>query len=81
MLAALSYKGVLSRGFALVRDEAGQPLHHATQVGEGERISIEFADGRVAATAHGTPPSAKKAAKPSKPTAAPETKKVQGDLF
>jgi len=81
MLAALSYKGVLSRGFALVRDEAGQPLHHAAQVGAGERISIEFADGRVAATAHGTPPSAKKAAKPSKPTAAPETKKVQGDLF
>ena len=81
MLAALSYKGVLSRGFALVRDEAGQPLHHATQVGEGERISIEFADGRVAATAHGTPPSAKKTAKPSKPTAVPETKKVQGDLF
>ncbi|EKS29487.1 exodeoxyribonuclease VII large subunit [Afipia felis] len=81
MLAALSYKGVLSRGFALVRDEAGQPLHHAAQVGTGERISIEFADGRVAATAHGTPPSAKKAAKPSKPTAAPETKKVQGDLF
>jgi exodeoxyribonuclease VII large subunit len=83
MLAALSYKGVLSRGFALVRDEAGQPLHHAAQVGAGERISIEFADGRVAATAHGTapstPPSAKKA-KPAKP-AAPEPKKVQGDLF
>ena len=84
MLAALSYKGVLSRGFALVRDEAGQPLHHAAQVGAGERISIEFDDGRVAATAHGTshstPPPAKKAAKPAR-TAAPEPKKVQGDLF
>lgn len=81
MLAALSYKSVLSRGFALIRDEAGQPLHHAAQVGAGERLSIEFADGRVAATAHGTPPSAKKPAKTAKPAAAPETKKVQGDLF
>ena len=85
MLAALSYKGVLSRGFALVRDEAGLPLHHASQVGAGEHISIEFADGRIAATAHdalhGAPPSPKKATKPAKAVAAPESKKVQGDLF
>jgi exodeoxyribonuclease VII large subunit len=81
MLAALSYKGVLSRGFALVRDETGLPLHHAAQVGAGEHISIEFADGRIAATAHGTPPSAKKVAKPAKTADVPEHKKVQGDLF
>jgi exodeoxyribonuclease VII large subunit len=84
MLAALSYKGVLSRGFALVRDEAGLPLHHAAQVGAGEHISIEFADGRIAATthdtSHGTSSPAKKAAKPAK-AAAPESKKIQGDLF
>jgi len=79
MLAALSYKGVLSRGFALIRDEAGQPLHQAAQVGAGEHISIEFVDGHIAATAHGTSPSAKK--KPAKATAMPEPKKVQGDLF
>jgi len=81
MLSALSYKGVLSRGFALIRDEAGLPLHHAAQVGAGEHISIEFADGRVAATAHGDPSPAKKTAKPSRPATAPESKKVQGDLF
>ncbi|GAA3841661.1 exodeoxyribonuclease VII large subunit [[Pseudomonas] carboxydohydrogena] len=80
MLAALSYKGVLSRGFALVRDETGLPLHHAAQVGAGEHISIEFADGRIAATAHDTPTTAKKPAKPAK-LATPDTKKVQGDLF
>jgi len=85
LLNAFSYKGVLSRGFALVRDEAGLPLHHAAQVGAGEHISIEFSDGRIAATAHdtahGTSPSPKKITKPAKATAAPETKKVQGDLF
>ncbi len=27
LLAAFSYRGVLARGFALVRDAAGQPLH------------------------------------------------------
>lgn len=86
LLNALSYKGVLERGFALVRDEQGQPLHAATNVGSGQRLSIEFADGRVDATAdgEGTP-----AAKP-KPAAANPTskrttdfgvKKVQGDLF
>ena len=81
LLNAFSYKGVLSRGFALVRDETGLPLHHAAQVGAGEHISIEFADGRIAATAHGTPPSAKKVAKPAKTADVPEHKKVQGDLF
>src|SRR3569623_1698350 len=70
MLAALSYKGELSRGFALVRDEAGLPLHHAAQVGAGERISIEFADGRIAATALGAQSPEKNAAKPAKPAAA-----------
>jgi len=87
MLAALSYKSVLSRGFALVRDEAGQPLHHAAQVGAGERISIEFADGRIAATTHGPAvPAAKSVSPARKPAKAekavkPEPKKVQGDLF
>lgn len=83
MLAALSYKGVLSRGFALVRDETGLPLHHAAQVGSGEHISIEFADGRVDATAHGVPDSIPAPRKPATKAAKqpPEPKKVQGDLF
>ncbi len=29
LLSALSYRGVLARGFALVRDEAGHPVHSA----------------------------------------------------
>ncbi len=86
LLNALSYKGVLERGFALVRDEQGQPLHTAANVISGQRLSIEFADGRVDATADGdgTPePKSKSASvKPvSKRTTDFGVKKVQGDLF
>ncbi|KQY99939.1 exodeoxyribonuclease VII large subunit [Pseudolabrys sp. Root1462] len=55
LLAAFSYREVLKRGFALVRDEHGQPLRAAAQVSAGAMLDIEFADGRVAATAEGGP--------------------------
>jgi exodeoxyribonuclease VII large subunit len=51
VLAALSYHGVLARGFALVRDPAGRPLRSAASVSPRMRLDIEFADGRVAAVA------------------------------
>ncbi len=51
VLAALSYQGVLARGFALVRDPAGKPLRTASAVRPGLRLDIEFADGRVGAIA------------------------------
>jgi exodeoxyribonuclease VII large subunit len=51
LLSALSYRGVLARGFALVRDAHGHPLHAAASIGPNAHLSIEFADGRVAATA------------------------------
>ena len=47
LLGALSYRGVLARGFALVRDAHGTPLHNAAQVSSGTRLNIEFADGRA----------------------------------
>jgi exodeoxyribonuclease VII large subunit len=53
LLAALSYQGVLARGFALVRAEGGRPLRAAAAVSPGLRLDIEFADGRVGATADG----------------------------
>src|SRR5205807_174812 len=58
LLSALSYRGVLARGFALVRDEAGHPLHAADAIGPGARVEIEFADGRVGATADADRPAA-----------------------
>jgi exodeoxyribonuclease VII large subunit len=53
LLAAFSYRGVLSRGFALVRDGAGAPLRTAASVQPGAALDIEFSDGRVGATAQG----------------------------
>jgi exodeoxyribonuclease VII large subunit len=51
LLAAFSYRGVLARGFALVRDGGGQPLRAAAAVTTGMRLDIEFSDGRVGAIA------------------------------
>ena len=58
LLGAFSYQSVLARGFALVRDPAGPPLRSAAAISPGQPLDIEFADGRVAATAtaaHGVP--------------------------
>jgi exodeoxyribonuclease VII large subunit len=91
LLSALSYRGVLARGFALVRDEAGHPLHSADSVGPNARLAIEFADGRVAATADAdrpapaakrTPSQAKPAAQDAKQAPKRAGKPVdQGNLF
>src|SRR5262249_44673261 len=51
LLTAFSYHGVLARGFALVRSEAGKPLRSAAAVNPGARMDVEFADGRVRAMA------------------------------
>jgi len=51
LLNAFSYRGVLKRGFALVRDQAGTPLRSAALIEAGQRLRIEFGDGEVAATA------------------------------
>jgi exodeoxyribonuclease VII large subunit len=53
LLAAYSYRGVLARGFALVRDGDGRPLRTAAAVRSGTRLDIEFSDGRIGATADG----------------------------
>ncbi|HLH49256.1 MAG TPA: exodeoxyribonuclease VII large subunit, partial [Roseiarcus sp.] len=62
-LAALSYRNVLKRGFALVRDEAGAPLRKAAAIGPGQPLRIEFADGEIAARAQGEAPARKRPAK------------------
>jgi len=49
VLQSLSYKNVLKRGFAVVRGEDDKPLTRAAGIGEGMAISLEFADGRIAA--------------------------------
>ena len=66
LLAALSYRGVLARGFALVRDQAGRPLRTAAAVTTGMPIGIEFADGRVAARVEAVQTSGAATAEPSR---------------
>jgi exodeoxyribonuclease VII large subunit len=80
LLNAYSYKGVLKRGYALVRDAAGSPLHSAAAVTAGMALQIEFGDGRVGARADG-------AGAASAPPALPKPKRSgggssgQGSLF
>ena len=49
VIDSLSYKSVLRRGFALVRDAKDVPVHAAAAVKAGQALVIEFADGKVKA--------------------------------
>jgi exodeoxyribonuclease VII large subunit len=67
LLTAVSYRGVLARGFALVRAADGKPLRSAAAVTAGLQLTIEFTDGRVRATADGSTAAAAPTAAPAKP--------------
>ena len=83
MLDAVSYRGVLARGFALVRDQAERPLRRAAEIAEAQRLKIEFADGEVAATAGAHGPAREPVAAPAKPRRARPSRdgEGQGSLF
>lgn len=87
VLQSLSYKNVLSRGYALVRDREGHAVKLAAELGEGAAVSITFADGTVSAVAGARSdevPSARPAAakpKAAKPPAATTGPPKQGSLF
>ena len=51
LLESLSHKGVLARGFALVRDRDGKPMRRAQDIDPGQSLDLEFADGFLHATA------------------------------
>jgi exodeoxyribonuclease VII large subunit len=85
LMATLSHKAVLARGFALVRDADGTVLKRASEVAAGAALSIEFADGTTNAIAtSGSAIAASGEAKP-KPVARPAAKVKepgnQGSLF
>ncbi|MGA2894781.1 MAG: exodeoxyribonuclease VII large subunit [Xanthobacteraceae bacterium] len=86
LLAAFSYRGVLARGFALVRDTAGSPLRAAAAISAGMSIEIEFSDGLVGARAQGLLEPGESAAdkpvgEPAKPRGRSARGSGQGDLF
>lgn len=49
LLDTLSYRSVLQRGYAVVRDARGSPIPSAAAVTLGQTLEIEFADGKVKA--------------------------------
>lgn len=82
LLKTLSYKDVLARGYALVRDDKGQPVRSATKVPAGARLSIELADGLVqtiATTGEPTTPQKPRSSR-AKSSSKPD-KANQGNLF
>ncbi len=80
LLGAFSYRGVLARGFTLVRDTTGETLRSAAAVNAGMAIEIEFADGRIGAHADAAPAATKPGAEPAKPRRR-GSGEGQGDLF
>ena len=81
LLTAFSYRGVLARGFTLVRDAAGRPLRSAAAVTAGAPIEIEFADGRVGAHVDDATSTAKPAGEGVKPRPRRTGGSNQGNLF
>jgi exodeoxyribonuclease VII large subunit len=89
VLQSLSYKNVLKRGYAVIRGEDDAPLTRAAGISAGRAISVEFADGRIAAVTGEDGPAADAMASPKKRVApkpaAPDEKSPaapkQGSLF
>lgn len=90
LLGALSYREVLARGYALVRDAHGAPVRRAVMIEPGMPLTLEFADGSIGATAGKTAQSAAhmptepKPAAPwpvttPKPATAPKRREEQGE--
>ena len=78
MLQSLSYKNVLKRGYAVIRDDENRPVSQAAALSPGAAVSIELADGRVGAvTTEGGAPPRKRPAKAEAAAAPPK----QGSLF
>ncbi|WP_090593440.1 exodeoxyribonuclease VII large subunit [Pelagibacterium luteolum] len=64
LLSSVSYHQVLARGFALVTDAEGNLVRSSTDVKPGDALSIDVAQGTIAATVAGAPPIPKRKAKP-----------------
>ncbi|CAN5881140.1 exodeoxyribonuclease VII large subunit [soil metagenome] len=64
LLESYSFHSVLNRGFALVRDQDGQPVLAVAGTRAGDTISIEFADGRLVARVTEGAPSAPRPSPP-----------------
>ncbi|TPM16345.1 exodeoxyribonuclease VII large subunit [Mesorhizobium sp. B2-3-5] len=78
LMATLSHKAVLARGFALVKDADGAVIKQAADVASGMALSLEFADGTADAVATSGTARPRPAARPAAKTKEPGK---QGSLF
>ena len=78
LLGSLSYKSILDRGYAVVRNAKDVPVASVEKVKSGEAFSVELKDGRIAAVAAGGDVKAAKVKKSVKPKS---DNSSQGDLF
>jgi exodeoxyribonuclease VII large subunit len=81
LLVAFSYREVLKRGYALVRDETGRPLRSAAAITPPMRLDIEMADGHVRATAGETLATPAPAPRSVRRRRSREPDDSQGNLF
>jgi exodeoxyribonuclease VII large subunit len=72
LLDSYSYDQILKRGFALVRNAAGQPVLAGAEIGPGQRLRLQFHDGEVPVVTEGRGPA---------PRRSPSSKDDQGSLL
>ncbi len=79
LLESLSYKSVLNRGYAVVRDEVGDAVMSAAKLQPDAVVEIEMHDGRAPATIGGEKSKRRPAARRAK--SAPSDPSSQGRLL
>ncbi len=82
LLESLSFRRVLDRGYAVVRDTDGNAVMTAATVKTGDSVLVEFSDGRVGADITGTdmtPEPGKKPAPPKPKAKTPASGKAKAD--
>jgi exodeoxyribonuclease VII large subunit len=80
LLESVSFRRVLQRGYAVVRDSAGTPVISAAATAPGQAVSIEFSDDAVGALIEGAKPPAGTPKKPSGRKRSPKDTR-QGNLL
>jgi exodeoxyribonuclease VII large subunit len=78
LLSSLGPQSVLARGYALVRDEAGDLVRGVAGANPGQALSVQVSDGRFSAVVAG---GGDTAARPTRPARRDVAKPGQGDLF
>ncbi len=77
LMNSLSYQNVLARGFALVRDDAGEMVRGSSQLNSGDVVNVEFVDGKVLAEVQGAADALKSNTIKKSAGDAPKTKRVK----